>query len=127
MNKYIKYIGINFDDFDCYHLTKKIYKEVYNLDILDTNVKHYESDLINKSYMEEASNWIKVDINEAREGDIVALRFDPNFSKIVTHFAIMINNTQIIHTTERTGSIVENVSKYYKLIDGFYRHKKLIK
>jgi len=123
-NNYIKYIGLNFNDYDCFNLVKLIYKEVHNKDILDTNIKHYESDLINQSYLGEVDNWIEV--KEPKEGDIMAIRLDSNYPKLVTHFAYCINDKQILHTTEKTNCVVENISKYYKLVAGFYRHKDLI-
>ena len=123
MNKYIKYIGLSFNDYDCYNLVKLIYKEVYNKDILNTNVKHYESEKINNQYQDESLNWLKVD--EAKEGDIVAIRLDSNIPKIVTHFGVMINNHQMIHTTKTTNCIIENIAKYHKLTSGIYRHKDL--
>jgi uncharacterized protein YijF (DUF1287 family) len=97
---------------------------VHNKDILDTNIKHYESEKINNQYEDESLNWLKVD--EAKEGDIVAIRLDSNIPKIVTHFAYCINDKQILHTTEKTNCVVENISKYYKLVAGFYRNKDLI-
>ena len=121
MNKYIKYIGIPFKKLDCFNLVKLIYKEVYNQSILDTNIMHYESEKINESYLGEVSNWIKID--EPIEGAICAIRLDSNFPKIVTHFAYCINDKQIIHTTKKTDCIVENIAKYYKLIEGFYIKK----
>ena len=104
MNRYIKYIGLPFEQYDCYNLVKLIYKEVHNKDILDTNIKHYESKKINNQYQDESLNWLKVD--EAKEGDIVAIRLDSNFPKIVTHFAYCINDKQILHTTEKTNCVV---------------------
>lgn len=123
MNRYLKYIGLSFKDYDCYNLVKLIYKEVYNKDILNTNVKHYESEKINNQYEDESLNWLKVD--EAKEGDIVCIKLDSNIPKIVTHFGVMINNHQMIHTTLNTNAIIENVAKYHKLIAGIYRHKDL--
>lgn len=122
-NSYIKYIGLNFNDYDCFNLVKLIYKEVHNKDILDTNIKHYESDLINQSYLGEVDNWIEV--KEPKEGDIMAIRLDSNYPHLVTHFAYCINDKQIIHTTEKTGCIVENISKYYRLSSGFYMYREL--
>ena len=124
MNKYIKYIGLPFQQLDCFNLVKKIYKEVYNKDILDTSVKHYESDLINQSYLSEVNNWVEV--KTPLEGDIVAIRLDSNYPHLVTHFGVMINDKQMIHTTEKTNCVVENSTKYYKLVAGFYRHKDLV-
>ena len=123
MNRYIKYIGVPFQKYDCFNLVKLIYKEVYNKQILDTNVKHNQSDLINQSYLGEVDNWIEV--KEPLEGDIVAIRLDSNYPHLVTHFGVMINDKQMIHTTEKTNCIIENIAKYHKLTSGIYRHKDL--
>lgn len=123
MNKYIKYIGIPFHKLDCFNLTKLIFEENFNIAILDTNIKHYESDLINQSYLREVDKWVKVD--EPLEGCIMAIRLDSNYPNLVTHFAYCINDKYMIHTTEKTGCIVENISKYYRLSSGFYRHRDL--
>lgn len=123
-NKYIKYIGIPFQQLDCFNLVKLIYKEVYDKYILSTKVKHNQSDLINQSYLGEVDNWIEV--KTPLEGDIVAIRLDSNYPHLVTHFGVMINDKQMIHTTEKTNCVVENITKYYKLVAGFYRHKDLV-
>jgi len=124
VNKYIKYIGTPFQQLDCFNLTKLIFEENFNIAILDTNIKHYESALINQSYLGEVDNWVEV--KTPLEGDIVAIRLDSNYPHLVTHFGIMINGHQMIHTTEKSNCVVENIAKYYRLVAGFYRHKDLI-
>ena len=123
MNKYIKYIGVPFQKYDCFNLVKLIYKQEYDKHILNTEVKHNQSDLINQSYLGEVDNWIEV--KTPLEGDIVAIRLDSNYPHLVTHFGVMINDKQLIHTMQNTNCVVENVTKYYKLVAGFYRHKDL--
>ena len=124
MNNYIKYIGLPFEKYDCFNLVKLIYKQEYDKYILNTDVKHNQSDLINQSYLGEVNNWVEV--KTPLEGDIVAIRLDSNYPHLVTHFGVMINDKQMIHTTEKTNCVVENISKYYKLVAGFYRNKDLI-
>ncbi len=123
-NKYINYIGTPFKELDCYNLVKKIYKDVHNLSILETNTLHNESAKINQEYRNEALNWIKVD--KPFLGCIVAIKLDSNLPNIVTHFGYAIDEFKMIHTTEKTNCVVENISKYSKLIDGYFIHKELI-
>lgn len=124
MQRYIKYIGLPFQKYDCFNLVKLIYKEVHKKHILDTNIKHYESDLINQSYLSEVDNWVEV--KEPQEGDIMAIRLNSNYPHLTTHFSYCLNDKQILHTTSKTNAVVENITKYYKLSSGFYRHKDLI-
>ena len=123
MQRYIKYIGLPFQKYDCFNLVKLIYKQEYDKYILSTEIKHNQSDLINQSYLGEVDNWIEV--KEPLEGDIAAIRLDSNYPKLVTHFGVMINGNQMIHSIEKSGVVVENITKYYKLVAGFYRHKDL--
>lgn len=121
---YTKFIGIPFKEKDCFQLVKYIYKETFNKDILNTEIKHNESEKINNLYQDELDNWVKID--NPVEGAIMAIRLDSNYPKLVTHFAYCITENQIIHTTQKTDSCVENIAKYYKLCSGFYVHKDLI-
>lgn len=124
MTKYINYIGTPFKELDCYNLVKRIYKDIYNLDILETQTKANDSVNINKEYKDEAMNWVKVE--KPCKGCIVAIKFDPLLPKVVTHFGFAIDEFKMIHTTSKTDCVLENISKYSKLIDGYYLHKELI-
>lgn len=119
----IDYIGLPFNELDCYNLVKKIYKDKHNLDILNTHTKHNQSEKINQEYKDESLNWIKVD--KPFKGCIVAIRLDSKFPKVVTHFGYALNEFKMIHTTEKTNCIIEDISKYSKLIDGYFIHKDL--
>lgn len=124
MTKYINYIGTPFKELDCYSLVKKIYKDVHNLNILETNTSHNESEKINKEYQDESINWIE--IKEPKEGCIIAIRLDSKLPKVVTHFSYCINEFKMIHSLEKMGVVVEDIRKYEKLISGYYIHKELI-
>lgn len=114
-----EFIGIPFEQKDCFQLTREVYKYIHNYDMIQTDIKHNESEKVYKAFMDESTKWQKV---EPQKGVIVAMSFDPKYPKIVTHFGVMIDNYRMIHTTEKTGSMVENISKYKGLIKGFYRH-----
>lgn len=116
-----KFIGIPFKDKDCFQLTREVYQALHNYDMLQTEVKHYESEKIAKAFMDEATKWFNV---PQQKGVIVAIKFDPRHPDLVTHFGVMVDNYKMLHTTEKTGSVLENVNKYLPLVEGFYRHYK---
>lgn len=113
------FIGIPFEEKDCFQLAREVYKKIHNYDMLQTEVKHYESEKIAKAFMSESSKWYKV---TPQKGVIVAIRYCPMHPKLVTHFGVMIDDNRMIHTTAKTGSIIENISNYKHIIEGFYRH-----
>lgn len=115
-------IGIPFKDKDCYHLTREAYKIMHGFDMIDTTIYHNECELVYQVFLDERVKWHKV---EKQKGVIVAIRLNPYFPKTVTHFGIMIDDNNMLHTTYETGSVIENISKYNKLIEGFYSHKNI--
>ena len=121
------YIGISFNELDCYALVRKFYKNELNIDLIDVGCyyKDYNNDskFLLKSHLvfqEYAKQWQKVD--DVQFGDVIAMRLDSRLPRIVTHFAIVINKSEMIHTTINGDSRIEPINRYKNLIEGFYRH-----
>lgn len=116
------YIGKPFDELDCYALVRAIYKSEYNIEVPNHNIRHDESLKIYHRFAYEISkNWKQC---QAKKGAVVAIRYNFNHPNIVTHFGYCIDDKRFIHTLKETGAIVENLSKYKNLIEGFYIWKQ---
>lgn len=115
----IKLVGTPFEKMDCFHVAREAYYILNNYKWFDTSVEHTEKEKVNQLFQFEKTKWHKV---ECQKGAVVAIRFDPKLPKIVTHFGVMIDNNKMIHTTENTGCVIEPISKYLKLVEGFYKH-----
>lgn len=121
-----QYIGIPFNELDCYGLVRHFYKQEFGIDLMDFNMKY--SDGSNEyfakvfiNYQNYATQWQKVET--PKYGDVIALKYNLQMPKVVTHFSIALNENEMIHTTNKTGSIIEPISRYKRIIEGFYRYE----
>lgn len=114
-------IGTPFEELDCYGLVREVYKTEKGIVLPNPNIRHDENFKIFFKFSQEISkNWKKVD-KEA--GTVVAIRYCMEHPKIVTHFGYYLGDNKILHTLKGTGAIVEDINKYEKLIEGFYKYE----
>jgi len=119
--KLSSYIGTPFEALDCYALVRDIYLTQHNIVLPNPNIKHDDNFRIFFNFTKEISkNWVKC---EAHTGAVVALRYNMKHPKIVTHFGYCVDNTKMIHTLKDTGAIMEDLSKYAHIIEGFYAYE----
>lgn len=114
-------IGTPFEELDCYGLVREVYKTEKGIILPNPNIRHDENFKIFFKFSQEVSkNWKKVD-KEA--GTVVAIRYCMKHPNIVTHFGYYLGDNKILHTLKETGAIVEDINKYEKLIEGFYKYE----
>ena len=101
---YYKYYSYNENDNILTHIQGKY----------DENVKIYH-----RFSYEVSKHWKRC---HAKKGAVVAIRYNMEHPKFVTHFGYCINEYKFIHTTKQTGAIVENLSNIQNLIEGFYEY-----
>lgn len=115
------YIGTPFDRLDCYALVRAIYKTEHGIELPNPNIRHDENYKIFHKFADEISkNWVKCD---KEKGAVIALRHNINHPKIVTHFGYYLGGNKFIHTLKETGAIVDNLSKYQNIIEGYYKYE----
>jgi hypothetical protein len=114
-------IGTPFEDMDCFALVRKCYEIECGIIIPPAKAPHDRAKMVFNEFLEEISkHWHKV---ERRKGVCVALRYDVNHPKIVTHFGYMIDESRILHTTKNTGAIIERFHVLENLVEGFYDYE----
>lgn len=114
------YIGTPFEKLDCYALVREIYKTEHGISLLDPSLKYNDNVRIYHRFSYEVSkNWQRC---QAKKGAVVAIRYNMEHPKFVTHFGYCINEFNLIHTTKETGAIVEKLSNIQNLIEGFYEY-----
>ena len=126
-----KYVGIPFKDressfefADCYGLVRLVYKHELGVNIPQPSSSAFASKGIMKEYLREISeNWFSVDTPQPF--DVVAMAHGPAHPRIIQHFGIVLNDTQLLHTLDKVGSHIVNISDYKHFIKGYYRHGKV--
>ena len=110
-------IGLPYDDYDCWGIVREFYKRHFKTDLEQYLYKdpnnHKE---ISKLIIKESPNYRKV-LNP-RFGDIILMRL----YGLPAHLGIYIDENKILHTTDKTGSIVDSFQYWEKRILGFYRY-----
>jgi hypothetical protein len=81
-------------------------------------------DIINevrKSYMQTGFNMVRVnDITDIASGDILTFALVDNVEKS-NHIAVVINDTEVIHSVKKFGVIISPLKDYEKRISNIFR------
>jgi cell wall-associated NlpC family hydrolase len=116
---YSSLIGIPYSEKDCWAIVRDFYRIEFN-----TVLESYYDGL--PKGKEEANALVKSamrDFTEASKpylfGDIVLIRL----YGIECHIGVYLGEGLILHTSEGSGCVVERLTKWEKLVVGFYRVK----
>jgi hypothetical protein len=111
-------IGIPYSQMDCFNLAKKFYGEV-----LGVQLKHYFDSVpedrvkIKNLIYSNIGDFVKTD--NPKFGDLILLRI----KGLESHIAINIDASIMLHTMEKTGSVIDRKVKWGTLIVGYYTLK----
>lgn len=126
----IPYLGIPFEEKDCYSLVRYFYEKEFAIKLPDFGLSYdkktgLDYDVkVDAFYNNFAKQWRKLADDEAPiKGDVVAMAFELRLPDLVTHFAIAVNEYQMLHTSRKTRSAIEPISRWKNTIKGIYRYE----
>lgn len=111
-----KLIGIPYSELDCWGIVREWYKIVYGIEL-----KHYyqeipkNRDIANNLIYSSMGDFKKVD--SPIYGDIILIKL----FGVESHIAVYLGNGKILHTSHNTGCIIDNLSKWQKVVTGYFR------
>lgn len=117
MDSIEEFIGLPYDEYDCFKLTRLVYKKINNLDLPE----HFYSDPLDHFHVSQVVSlhkWRYKKVQKPKLGDIILLRV----YGVPSHLGIYIDQNRFLHTQKQTGSIVDRLDKWEKRIVGFYRY-----
>ena len=112
----IKYIGHPYESYDCLKLVQEFYKDHY-----DVTVKNYfEGDVpdrreVNSLIVSNKGDFARVD--KPQFGDIVVI----SLYGLECHIGVCTSKGLFLHSVRGAGSLQDKLSRYEKMITGFYR------
>lgn len=111
------FIGVPYYKFDCYDIVKLFYHKVFGISLQE----YFYPDPLDKKNMEfliasQKSKFRKVPKPEF--GDIVLLRVQG----LPCHLGVCVSDKKIVHTTVKTGCIIEPLANWKNKVEGYYRH-----
>jgi len=116
--------GRTFQGADCYGLVKLYFKNELNINIPETNITAEQPNRIMINYLNEISkNW--EEIQHPETNCVIALAMHENHPKLVTHFAVMINDKKVLHTLRKINAHIVDVDNIQikPFIKGYFRWK----
>lgn len=120
MNKNFSHlIGVKYEKLNCWSLCREFYKSVFDIEL-----KHYFDTV------PEKRNEIKALIS-THEKDFSKVR-SPKFGDLLTikmhgvesHIGVYVDNGMFLHTTKGTGSVIDRIAKWNRMIVGYYSLNK---
>ena len=105
------YVGLPYDEVNCWDLVKKVYKEVYDVEI--SGIRE-QGDLIKTGF------WCEV-TDEFQTGDILLFKQ----SHVKRHVGILLNHEYMLHADQRCGTIIDRwvAGNWETRLDSIYRCK----
>jgi len=115
----VKYIGKDYDKYNCFDLIKDFYMDHYNI-----SLSNYfeggpvpERNKVASLILSNKGDFVEESIPVF--GDIVVIRL----YGIECHVGVVVNDGMFLHSTRGVGSNMEKLSKYKRMIAGYYRHR----
>jgi cell wall-associated NlpC family hydrolase len=111
-----QFIGIPYDKMNCWALAKAFYSEIFDIEL-----KHYFETVpptkedMKKLIYSNIGDFKKVDRPIA--GDLVLIKV----YGIESHIGIYLGEGYLLHTLEGSGSVIDRIAKWEKVISGYYR------
>ena len=111
MKHFAKYIGLDYDELDCWKLVRKIYADEYGIEIPKLPIE-----------TQEAHNWNIIELSAEEEGDLLVFRI----KELKRHVGIVISDGRMIHSDNVAGVVVERYTgqKWNQRLQRLYRHKQ---
>lgn len=116
-----QYIGRPYEKANCLDIAREFYMREFQIEIK----QYYEGPTPGPKDVEA--------LIVSNKGEFVAVSDEPQFGDLVVirlygvecHLGIFIQKGKFLHSIKTAGSVLDNLTKYEKMIVGFYRHKGL--
>lgn len=109
-------IGVPYETMDCWQIVREWYWVVYGIEL-----KHYYEEVPNNRNIANSliyssmGDFIKVET--PMYGDLILIKL----FGVESHIAVYLGEGQIFHTSRNTGAMIDRLSKWEKLITGYFR------
>lgn len=113
--QYSKLIGTPHSEANCWEIARLFYKLEFGVEL-----KHYfdgptpPPEVAQNLIFTSKGDFVRTDT--PKFGDIILLRV----RGLESHIAIYLSPTQILHSTSKTGCVIDRFDKWSKLVNGFY-------
>jgi cell wall-associated NlpC family hydrolase len=113
---YSNLIGVPYSKLNCWELCQKFYEQVLNLplsqyfDSAYTEDKNYVNSLIRSSERDFTK------VKSPKFGDLITIKI----RGVECHVAIFVGEGLMLHTSKKTGSVIDRIARWNTVIVGYY-------
>lgn len=114
--EFSKLIGVSYEELDCWKLVQKFYSSVLGTELF----KFYEGPVPSYSDRDpliKSSKGYFTEVFSPTFGDILVFRI----RGFEAHLGVFYKGDKFLHTTEKTGSILDSLEKWKPTLAGIYR------
>lgn len=115
-----KLVGVSYERMDCFDLVKKFYKIAYDSEVFSA-IPSVE-DNWERSVLIQANKGKFVEVKTPRYGDIVVIKIHG----LECHLGVVVEGNRFLHTTRKTGAVIDQIGRWHKLITGYYRLEEAV-
>lgn len=115
LDSFRNYIGIPYEDYDCYEILKLYYKNELGKDLSDIYTVRPDKETTVEYINNEKDKFIEVDTPEF--GDIIVFKV----FGLACHVGMYVNETYFFHSRNATDACLEKLSIWKKRVVGYYR------
>lgn len=111
-------IGIPYDEKNCWDIVVDFYNLVFNISLHDYYTGPNPGRDVTKNLIySSAGEFEKVD--KPKFGDIIIMKVHG----IESHIGVYLDSSRLLHSTARSGCVIDRLSRWEKLVVGYYRVK----
>jgi cell wall-associated NlpC family hydrolase len=113
---YSALIGVPYEKRDCYGIVIDFYKEVLGVELKNYYTEIPETSMQSQNLIYSSmGDFKKVDIPQF--GDIIVIKL----KRVESHIGVYVGEDKMLHTLKNIGCHIENISKYRRMISGYFR------
>lgn len=115
LDSFRNYIGIPYEEYDCYEIIQKYYKEVLGKELDDLYSSRPSTEETEVFYLDQKTRFIEVDLPKL--GDIIVFKV----FGLACHIGMYVDNKVFFHSRKSTNSCLEKLSIWKNRVVGYYR------
>ncbi len=119
MRNFSKYIGLDYETHDCFAIVRDFYKDEYGVELLNYFDGQTRPDKQTSENLIKTNEGDFEKIEKEEFGAIVVI----NLYGYACHIGVCLGDGKFLHSIRKIGSCIEPLSKYQRMIEGFYKHK----
>ena len=109
MNHLNIYVGLSYDELDCWALVRSVYKDIYHVELPKLPIE-----------TEQKNHWREVLPGSELQGDLLLFRI----AELKRHVGLVIGDGRMIHSDENAGVVIEKYTGpiWNNRLTKIYRH-----